>query len=132
MPTTRTSSPFQGGERLLEPGLIEQTRLAWRLFRDPRVPAIKQAIPVLAAIYVLSPIDLIPDFLLGLGQFDDLGILIAGVIAAINLLPKLAPPEITAEHLAAIRGQAPAASEPMDEQPTGAGTVYEGKYRVRN
>ena len=32
-------------------------------------------LPALALIYVISPIDLIPDFVLGIGALDDLAIL---------------------------------------------------------
>ena len=33
----------------------------------------------LSLVYILSPIDLIPDYLLGLGQMDDLAVLGAGL-----------------------------------------------------
>jgi len=53
--------------------LFQQARLAVRLLREPRVPLLLKAIPVLALIYLISPLDLIPDILPGLGQLDDLG-----------------------------------------------------------
>ena len=37
--------------------LLTDARLAWRLVREPRVPAACKAVPVLAALYLLSPID---------------------------------------------------------------------------
>lgn len=43
---------------------------------------------LLAIIYVLSPIDFIPDALLGMGQADDALVLIAVIWYAIRLLRK--------------------------------------------
>ena len=57
--------------------ILAQSRLAIRLFREPRVPVLLKTLPVLAGLYIVSPIDLIPDFLPGLGQLDDLGVILA-------------------------------------------------------
>jgi hypothetical protein len=54
--------------------LFRHVRLAWELFFDPRVPWMTKIIPPLAIAYVLSPIDIIPDGALGLGQLDDLAV----------------------------------------------------------
>ena len=67
--------------------LLAQSRLAIRLFREPRVPALLKALPVLAGLYVVSPIDLIPDFLPGLGQLDDLGVILATLEVFVRLCP---------------------------------------------
>ena len=76
---------------LLAPRLV---KLLWRLARDPRVPARSKATLVLLMGYIVSPIDLIPDFLPGIGQMDEL------VIAAFALDQMLnrVPPEIVREH----------------------------------
>jgi len=74
-------------------------RLAWRLLRDERVSALKFALPALIGLYVLSPIDSIPDFFLGLGQIDDLGVIVAGVLILARLIPRLAPGHVVDEHL---------------------------------
>ncbi len=88
------------GTRQLDFGVIDRLRLGWRLLRDPRIPALPKLLPpALAALYFLSPIDAIPDFLLGFGQLDDAG-LIALAVAAIGMLTKWSPPEIVAEHAA--------------------------------
>ena len=73
--------------------------------RDPRVPWCVKATAVAVPGYVLSPIDLIPDFIPGLGYSDD-GILVPlGVLLVIRMIP----PEIMAEHcdLAAAAQQRP-------------------------
>jgi len=74
--------------------LVAQARLAIRLFREPRVPIVAKAVPVLAALYLVSPFDVVPDFLPGLGQLDDLGV----IIAALELFVRLSPSSAQAFH----------------------------------
>lgn len=69
-------------------------RLTWRLVQDNRVPMWTKAIPVLTVLYILSPIDIIPDFFLVIGQIDDIFLLTAGL----QLFERLAPFEIVEEH----------------------------------
>ena len=45
--------------------------MAWALLRDPRAPKSAKVVIVLAALYVLSPIDLVPDAIPILGWLDD-------------------------------------------------------------
>ncbi len=78
--------------------IIDRMMLTWRMLRDPRVPLWAKIIPVAAAIYVLSPLDLIPDVLIGLGQLDDLGVL----IGAMRLFEAVVPGYIVDEHRIAI------------------------------
>jgi uncharacterized membrane protein YkvA (DUF1232 family) len=74
--------------------LLERGRLVWRLLNDERVPTwLKLSIPVLVLLYFVSPIDLIPDFLLGLGQLDDLGVVLLGMALFIRLAPEVAVDE---------------------------------------
>jgi len=54
--------------------VVNQVWLTWKLLLDRRVPFWMKALLALPLIYVLSPIDLIPDFIIGLGQLDDLGL----------------------------------------------------------
>ena len=119
----RRTGQFAGPARVLaEPGLWDNLRLSWRLVQDKRVaPTIKLIVPIMALLYVLSPIDLIPDFLLGLGQIDDLGIIGGALLLALRLLPRLAPAPVLAEHQAALglrstrRGTAPGSSRTADQ-----------------
>jgi uncharacterized membrane protein YkvA (DUF1232 family) len=62
--------------------------------RDPRVPWYAKALAIAVAVYALSPIDLIPDFIPVLGYVDDLIIVPAGIVLVIRLIP----PEIMAQH----------------------------------
>jgi uncharacterized membrane protein YkvA (DUF1232 family) len=81
--------------------LIRQGRLTWRLFNDSRVPRWVKLIPVAGLIYLLSPIDLIPDLVLpGLGQVDD----VAVILMSIKLFIDLAPPGVVREYLEELTG----------------------------
>ncbi len=80
-------------------GLVDQVWLTWRLLFDKRVPTWMKVMAVAPLVYVLSPIDLIPDFILGLGQLDDLGLVLAGM----RLFEALAPDNVVQEHRAFIR-----------------------------
>lgn len=127
------SDQFAGPARLLaEPGLWDNLRLSWRLARDQRVaPTIKLIVPILALIYVLSPIDLIPDFLLGLGQFDDLGIIGGALFLALRLLPRLAPASVLAEHQASM-GLRPTAGGPAASSGRNRDQPIDTSFRVRD
>ncbi len=83
-----------------ELGTWQELRLAFRLYRDPRVSTgLKSVVPVLGALYVLSPIDLIPDVLIGLGQADDVGMLGLAFFAGLKLIRRWAPSPVVDEHL---------------------------------
>jgi len=81
-------------------GLIHQVRLTYRLLRDPRVPLWAKVIPFLPLIYLLSPIDILPDFIPVIGQLDDLTLMIAGM----RLFESMIPEYIAHEHRLAIEG----------------------------
>ena len=68
--------------------VVKDIKLAWNLLHDPHLSWPIKAIPLAAVIYVLSPIDLVPDPILGLGQLDDLAILLLGIKLLIDLSPK--------------------------------------------
>lgn len=53
----------------------------WFCASDPRTPVKVKAILLGAVAYFLLPVDLIPDFVLGLGYTDDLAVLAAAVRA---------------------------------------------------
>jgi len=63
----------------LPPGLLKDlasflpacVTLLRRLYRDPRVPTSAKVVLAVAALWVLSPIDLIPEFLPVIGPLDD-------------------------------------------------------------
>ena len=69
-------------------------QLLWRLTRDPRVPARSKATLFLLAGYLALPFDIIPDFIPGAGQIDDLMVLAFALDQMINRVP----PEVVREH----------------------------------
>lgn len=79
-------------------GVVDQIWLTWRLLFDKRVPGWMKVLALAPLVYVLSPVDLIPDFILGLGQLDDLGIIFAGM----RLFEAIVPEYIVQEHRAFI------------------------------
>ena len=99
------TGPMRTNERLgLLAEIVRSVRLAWRLLWDPRVPlATKLILPGIMGLYILSPIDALPDLLLPFGQLDDIVVLLLGT----SLFIELCPPDIVAEHRAALmRGAA--------------------------
>jgi uncharacterized membrane protein YkvA (DUF1232 family) len=69
-------------------------KLVARLLRDPRVPRRSKIALGLAAAYVASPIDLIPEFIPVIGWADD----VIFMLMAIDSLIERAGPEIVEEH----------------------------------
>ena len=55
--------------------------------RDPRVPWYAKVVAAAVAVYALSPIDLIPDFVPVLGYLDDVVIVPAGILLTVRLIP---------------------------------------------
>ena len=80
------------------------TRLYWRLFRDRRVSILPKALLVLTLVYVISPFDVIPDFLPVIGEMDDVAVVLSGLW----LFIRLCPPEVVREmvHDIATRAEA--------------------------
>jgi len=91
--------------------LIFDIRLAWRLLREPRVSLLAKAVVPVAALYFVSPIDLIPDFIPVLGEMDDLVM----AYGALKMFINLCPPATEAFHRAALEGRRPfSRMEPAD------------------
>jgi len=100
--------------------VVRTLRLVWRLLLDRRVPVFPKLIILGAIIYVVSPIDLIPDVILGLGQVDDVAI----AFLAIALFIELCPRAIVEEHRAAMAAEAGEPVKRTDEE------VIDGSFHV--
>jgi uncharacterized membrane protein YkvA (DUF1232 family) len=93
-----------------------RTRAKLRLFRamltDRRVPKVVRVLPLLLALYLGMPFDLVPDFIPVLGYMDD----VAVVVLTLALMVKLTPREIIGEHVARLQAEtASAADEPDND-----------------
>jgi len=75
--------------------VVRQARLVLRLLKDGRVPVWPKLIIPGVIVYILSPIDLLADPILGLGQIDDVAVLLIGL----KLFVELCPTDIVREHL---------------------------------
>jgi uncharacterized membrane protein YkvA (DUF1232 family) len=64
--------------------LPNMVRLLGRLLKDARVPGAEKALFVAAIIYVISPIDLIPDIFPFIGQVDDLYVVALTLLRLVN------------------------------------------------
>ncbi len=67
--------------------LLNRARLAWRLFRDDRISPALKAIPLVGLLYLVWPVDLLPDLFPALGQLDDLAILLLALNWFIQACP---------------------------------------------
>lgn len=72
---------------------LQDLRLAWRLLGERRMPLWTKVVPVLVVLYLLWPVDLLADPFLGLGQLDDLAL----VLVAVELFIALAPTSLRDE-----------------------------------
>jgi uncharacterized membrane protein YkvA (DUF1232 family) len=71
-----------------------QLLISWQLIWDRRIPLSNKLLPLLVLVYLLSPIDILPDSFLGPGQLDDLAVFLLGL----KLFVSLAPPAIVDEY----------------------------------
>lgn len=92
MADTKTNTNKSGG--FLD-DLLLNGQIAWKLYTDPRVSMLlKVAVPVVALLYFIMPIDLLPDFIPVIGQLDEVAI----ALLLIRMFVALAPTDIVAEY----------------------------------
>ena len=80
--------------------LLSHARLLWALHQDPRAPRKFKICAWLLFLYLVMPLDIIPDFIPVLGQLDDLLIFAVGY----KLLLRLCSDELVEEHRSRIEG----------------------------
>ena len=109
---------YMFGPKLLPP-IIRFLRLIWRLTFDKRVSIFLRLLVPLAIVYVVSPYDLLKDWIPILGRFDDLLILALATLLLIKLTPKHIVDELSGASL--IRNR------PEDKDPS---NVVDGSSRI--
>ena len=77
--------------------LKRKTAQIYVAIKSPKTPVIAKIIGALVIVYVLSPIDLIPDFIPVLGYLDELILIPLGVFLTMKLIPKELWNEFTEE-----------------------------------
>ena len=77
----------------------QQARLVYYLLRDPQVPFYLKLVPFAAVLYLLWPVDLIPDLAPVLGQLDD----VTALLVSSKVFIEMAPPHIVARYMEQIR-----------------------------
>ena len=72
-------------------------RLLWSLAADPRVPTARKALLGLAGVYIVSPIDLVPEAIPFIGAIDDVAVMVVAVDVFLEGLPATIVDEKLAE-----------------------------------
>ena len=67
--------------------VMMEARILLRALRDPRTPIVARLIAIGVVLYVVSPFDLIPDYLPLIGLLDDLLVAAIGVVVILRLIP---------------------------------------------
>jgi len=109
--------------------IVKNARLVWRLLRDPDISSWLKTIPPASLLYLLFPFDFIPDLALGLGQLDDIAIILLGV----KLFIALCPQDIVRRHLREMSSVSGSYRVVDDEGPTqepSPSGYIEAPYRV--
>ena len=97
-------------------------RLVFRLMMDRRVPMRLKLLLPAALVYLVLPMDIVPDILPALGRIDDILVILLSLLLFLGMAPR----DVVWEHLR--RGRA---SPSKDEGDTKANQrVIDGKYRV--
>lgn len=92
-------------EQLKDPGFLQelwqQVKLVYYLLRDREVPIYLKILPFAGLLYILFPVDFLPDVIPVLGQLDDLTILIVGL----KVFIEMAPADIVTRYMDQMRGK---------------------------
>lgn len=92
-------------------------RLLWSLASDARVPASRKALLGLAGVYIVAPLDIVPEWIPVLGAIDDVAVMVLAIDVFLEGLPeglvaeKLVqlgiPPSVLEDDLARVRRAVP-------------------------
>jgi uncharacterized membrane protein YkvA (DUF1232 family) len=74
--------------KCIQQRIVREARFYRRVATHPRVPLASRLLLGAALAYLVSPVDLIPDWIPVLGQLDDLLIVPALVFLALQFIPR--------------------------------------------
>ena len=97
--------------------VLKQARLAFHLLRDERTPMLAKLVVPATLVYLVSPINLVPNLIPIVGPIDDLGVLLLGLW----LFLKLCPQHLIDEHQARMDGHVPGTAGHSGQEPIDAG-----------
>ena len=83
-PARRVKTEAKGRMRNFLMFLPNMVTLLGRMLKDARVPTAEKALFLAAIVYVISPIDLIPDLFPFIGQVDDIYVVALTLLRLIN------------------------------------------------
>lgn len=107
--------------------IIKNIKLIWRLLNDRRVPPWTKMIVPATFLYLLSPIDILPDLVPGLSQLDDIAVVLLGL----KLFVEMCPEEIVRQHLDELASVAsPWRIVEEEKAPPTASSALEAPYRL--
>jgi len=86
-PKTTSEMTVRGSWKTLAAQLTRNTYALYLASRDSRVPWPAKIVAMLVVAYLLSPLDLIPDFIPVLGYLDDIVLVPLGIALAIRCIP---------------------------------------------
>ena len=98
-------------------------RLVFRLMMDRRVPLRLKLLLPAALVYLVSPIDLLPDIVPLLTHIDDIIV----ILLALAIFISMAPRDVVLEHM-----RRPGGGPVEDSARRDQSKVIEGKYRIED
>lgn len=105
---------------------ISDLVLVIRLMFDRRVSTTAKLIPLVMLVYIISPLDLVPDVFVPFGIVDDLTVLVIGL----QLFIHSAPPGVVEEYRGGGKKKR-AVREPQEIEHDHNVTIIDGEYSVR-
>jgi uncharacterized membrane protein YkvA (DUF1232 family) len=82
--TRREKADAKGRMRGFLMFLPNMVKLLGRMLKDTRVPTAEKALFLAAVVYVISPLDLIPDVFPFIGQVDDMYVVVLTLLRLVN------------------------------------------------
>jgi uncharacterized membrane protein YkvA (DUF1232 family) len=104
--------------------LVLRLKLIFRLIGDRRVNFFLKLLPIAAAIYVISPVDLIPGMVIPvIGALDDAAVIWLGT----TLFMSLCPEEVVQEHTEALQKVVSGTWRDAPQTETAAGEIIDAQ-----